>query len=138
MSSGLPRISLVTPSLNQGRFIRATLESVLSQGYPDLDYRVQDGVVAAAAGRLDAQNDRARPPHGRRRADDVHRGKLARDLVPAGLARVVHVEDAPRAGLEERADRPSRRVHAPEGGDEDGRRPQAGSPCASRSVSYTH
>jgi glycosyltransferase involved in cell wall biosynthesis len=43
MSSGLPKISLVTPSLNQGRFIRATLESVLSQGYPDLDYRVQDG-----------------------------------------------------------------------------------------------
>ena len=37
------RISLVTPSLNQGKFIRATIESVLSQGYPDLDYRVQDG-----------------------------------------------------------------------------------------------
>jgi len=41
--SRLPSISLVTPSLNQGKFIRATLESVLSQGYPDLDYRVQDG-----------------------------------------------------------------------------------------------
>jgi len=38
-----PKISLVTPSLNQGKFIRATIESVLSQGYPDLDYRVQDG-----------------------------------------------------------------------------------------------
>jgi glycosyltransferase involved in cell wall biosynthesis len=43
MSKPAPKISLVTPSLNQGRFIRATLESVLSQGYPDLDYRVQDG-----------------------------------------------------------------------------------------------
>jgi glycosyltransferase involved in cell wall biosynthesis len=43
MSTRLPSISLVTPSLNQGRFIRATIESVLSQGYPDLDYRVQDG-----------------------------------------------------------------------------------------------
>jgi glycosyltransferase involved in cell wall biosynthesis len=43
MSTRLPSISLVTPSLNQGRFIRATLESVLSQDYPQLDYRVQDG-----------------------------------------------------------------------------------------------
>jgi len=43
MSSRLPSISLVTPSLNQGKFIRATIESVLSQDYPDLDYRVQDG-----------------------------------------------------------------------------------------------
>ena len=43
MSGRLPSISLVTPSLNQGKFIRATIESVLSQGYPNLDYRVQDG-----------------------------------------------------------------------------------------------
>ncbi len=43
MSSRLPTISLVTPCLNQGKFIRATIESVLSQGYPNLDYRVQDG-----------------------------------------------------------------------------------------------
>jgi glycosyltransferase involved in cell wall biosynthesis len=43
MSNRLPSISLVTPSLNQGRFIRATVESVLTQGYPNLDYRVQDG-----------------------------------------------------------------------------------------------
>lgn len=39
----LPSISLVTPSLNQGKFIRATIESVLSQQYAYLDYRVQDG-----------------------------------------------------------------------------------------------
>lgn len=43
MSTRLPSISLVTPSLNQGKFIRATIESVLSQNYPGLDYRVQDG-----------------------------------------------------------------------------------------------
>jgi glycosyltransferase involved in cell wall biosynthesis len=39
----LPSISLVTPSLNQGRFLRATLESALGQDYPDLQLFVQDG-----------------------------------------------------------------------------------------------
>jgi glycosyltransferase involved in cell wall biosynthesis len=43
MNIVFPKISLVTPSLNQGKFIRTTLGSVLAQGYPDLDYRVQDG-----------------------------------------------------------------------------------------------
>jgi glycosyltransferase involved in cell wall biosynthesis len=36
------RIGLVTPSYNQGKFIRATLESVLSQRYANLDYVIQD------------------------------------------------------------------------------------------------
>lgn len=43
MSTRLPSISLVTPSLNQGKFIRETIESVLSQDYPALEYFVQDG-----------------------------------------------------------------------------------------------
>jgi glycosyltransferase involved in cell wall biosynthesis len=38
-----PQISVVTPSYNQGKFLSATLESVLGQGYPALEYLVMDG-----------------------------------------------------------------------------------------------
>ncbi|WP_236169998.1 glycosyltransferase family 2 protein [Pseudomonas parasichuanensis] len=38
----LPLISIVTPSYNQGGFIGETIRSVLSQGYSNLEYIVQD------------------------------------------------------------------------------------------------
>jgi glycosyltransferase involved in cell wall biosynthesis len=38
-----PRITVVTPSFNQGAFLEGTLRSILLQGYPDLEYFVLDG-----------------------------------------------------------------------------------------------
>jgi GT2 family glycosyltransferase len=55
-----PTISIVTPSLNQARFLEDTIESVLGQAYPSLEYVIQDGgsgdgsreVVERYSGRL--------------------------------------------------------------------------------------
>lgn len=38
-----PRVTLIIPSFNQGKYIEETLRSILLQGYPDLECIVMDG-----------------------------------------------------------------------------------------------
>lgn len=62
MDDSLPKISIVTPSFNQGEYLEETIRSVLTQNYPNLQYVIMDGgstdqsvsIIERYADRLDA------------------------------------------------------------------------------------
>lgn len=39
----VPKITIITPSFNQGQYLTRSISSVISQGYPNLEYFVIDG-----------------------------------------------------------------------------------------------
>ena len=78
----LPRIGVVTPSYNQAVFLEATLGSVLDQGYPRLDYAVQDGGSRDASPQIVARHA-ARLAHWESAPD---RGQA--DAISRGFARI--------------------------------------------------
>lgn len=76
-SGDRPTVSIVTPSYNMAHFLGATIDSVLSQSYPHIDYIVMDGgSTDGTVPLLESYGDRLRwvsqPDRGQ--ADAINRG----------------------------------------------------------------
>lgn len=109
-----PRITIVTPSYNQGEYLEKTIKSVLDQGYPNLEYFIVDGgssddsvaVIKRYADRLDWWV--SEPDHGQTHAIAKGFARATGDIVnwvnsddflePGALSRVAEAwRESPQA-----------------------------------------
>jgi glycosyltransferase involved in cell wall biosynthesis len=110
-STSLPLVTVVTPSFNMDRYLPRTIESVLSQDYPNIEYIVMDGGSTDRTHEiLDSYGDRlqhfSEPDKGP--SDAVHKGfQHARGDILTWLgADDVYLPGAVRAAVEALAARP--------------------------------
>jgi glycosyltransferase involved in cell wall biosynthesis len=111
-----PRVSITTPSYNQGPFLEETIRSVLLQGYPDLEYTVVDGGSGDESVEIIRKYERwlaywvSEPDKGQ--SDAINRGfdRASGEILawinsddvyePGSILRVVtHLADAPECAL---------------------------------------
>jgi glycosyltransferase involved in cell wall biosynthesis len=113
-AAALPRVTVVTPSFNQAGFLRATIQSVLAQDYPNLEYLISDGgstdgkaAIAAEYGsrlRFLSQPDRGRA-HTINKGFGMAAGEVVALLnsddvyLPGAIRQVAALTENPAAGF---------------------------------------
>ena len=113
----LPRISVVVPSLDQGRFLRQALSSLFDQGYPHLEVVVMDGgsrdespaIIAEYASRLAYWQ--SRPDAGQAAAINEGVQHCTGELVAWLNADDFHLPDALRVTADAYARNPGRGLY---------------------------
>jgi glycosyltransferase involved in cell wall biosynthesis len=81
-----PTFAIVSPSLDNANFIKATIDSVVSQNYPSLNYYIQDaassdGTVEVLRGYGDRIGWESTPDRGQAHALNVAFGKIRGDIM---------------------------------------------------------